>query len=130
MAFRVKDAARAFKRAVELGASPVESRVGPMELNIPAIEGIGGSIVYLVDRYGENTIYDVDFVREKPAAVISQPGLTLIDHLTQHAGGKLSQANPPYLLLLAGQPGVRNCVEVIFRQAGDKARALVKKRVL
>ena len=84
MAFRVKDAARAFKRAVELGASPVESRVGPMELNIPAIEGIGGSIVYLVDRYGENTIYDVDFVREKPAAVISQPGLTLIDHLTHN----------------------------------------------
>ncbi len=41
---------------------PVETRVGPMELHIPAIEGIGGSLIYLVDRYGERTIYDVDFV--------------------------------------------------------------------
>ena len=36
--------------------------VGPMELNIPAIEGIGGSNLYLVDRYGAQTIYDVDFL--------------------------------------------------------------------
>ena len=35
-----------------------------MELNIPAIEGIGGSALYLVDRYGGHTIYDVDFVAE------------------------------------------------------------------
>ena len=33
-----------------------------MELNIPAIKGIGGSLIYLVDRYGDRTIYDVDFV--------------------------------------------------------------------
>ena len=42
--------------------TPVANPVGPMELNIPAIEGIGGSVIYLVDRYGERTIYDVDFV--------------------------------------------------------------------
>jgi 4-hydroxyphenylpyruvate dioxygenase len=47
---------------VNSGAKPVTTAVGPMELSIPAIEGIGGSIVYLVDRYGEHTIYDVDFV--------------------------------------------------------------------
>ena len=62
MAFRVKDAAAAFRRAVELGAKPVETTVGPMELRIPAIEGIGGSLIYLVDRYGDRTIYDVDFL--------------------------------------------------------------------
>ena len=62
MAFRVRDAARAFERAVERGATPVRNPVGPMELNIPAIEGIGGSLIYLVDRYGGSTIYDVDFV--------------------------------------------------------------------
>jgi len=62
MAFRVADAGQAFERAVRLGAKPVENRVGPMELNIPAIEGIGGSLLYLVDRYGESgTIWDVDF---------------------------------------------------------------------
>ena len=83
MAFRVRDAAAAFRRAVELGAKPVANQVGPMELNIPAIEGIGGSVIYLVDRYGDRTIYDVDFVP------VSQPasagvGLTLIDHLTHN----------------------------------------------
>ena len=62
MAFRVKDAALAYKRAIELGASPGPMSAGPMELQIPSIVGIGGSLIYLVDRYGERTIYDVDFV--------------------------------------------------------------------
>src|SRR6202040_1868158 len=62
IAFRVADAARAYERAIALGAKPVHGKVGPMELNIPAIEGIGGSLIYLVDRYGDRTIYDVDFV--------------------------------------------------------------------
>ncbi len=62
MAFRVRDAGKAYKRALELGAKPVHGTVGPMELNIPAIEGIGGSLIYLVDRYGDHSIYDVDFV--------------------------------------------------------------------
>ena len=48
--------------AQSLGAWGVEGKVGPMELNIPAIKGIGDSLIYLVDRYGERgTIYDVDF---------------------------------------------------------------------
>jgi len=84
MAFRVKDAARALERAVELGARAVESRVGPMELNIPAIEGIGGSLIYLVDRYGERTIYDVDFQSVQAPAAVRSAGLTYIDHLTHN----------------------------------------------
>ena len=85
MAFRVKDAALALRRAVELGAKPVETRVGPMELHIPAIEGIGGSIIYLVDRYGDRTIYDVDFVPVRDAQQpVRDAGLTLIDHLTHN----------------------------------------------
>jgi 4-hydroxyphenylpyruvate dioxygenase len=86
IAFRVHDAAAVYRRAVKIGAKPVESRVGPMELNIPAIEGIGGSLIYLVDRYGpRGTIYDVDFVPlpgvdQKPEGV----GLTAIDHLTHN----------------------------------------------
>jgi len=83
MAFRVKDASFAFRRCVELGAKPVETRVGPMELQIPAIEGIGGSLIYLVDRYGERTIYDVDFVPVAAAATPSA-GLSYIDHLTHN----------------------------------------------
>jgi 4-hydroxyphenylpyruvate dioxygenase len=84
MAFRVRDAAQAFRRAVELGATPVASAVGPMELSIPAIEGIGGSVVYLVDRYGEHTIYDVDFVPVAQTPSSRPAGLTLIDHLTHN----------------------------------------------
>ncbi|HTC16503.1 MAG TPA: 4-hydroxyphenylpyruvate dioxygenase [Steroidobacteraceae bacterium] len=85
MAFRVRDAARAYARALELGAKPGPQSAGPMELNIPCIEGIGGSLIYLVDLYGERSIYDVDFRPLTPAP--AQPaGLTLIDHLTHNVG--------------------------------------------
>ncbi len=85
MAFRVKDAALALKLAVERGARPVSGPVGPMELNIPAIEGIGGSNLYLVDRYGAQAIYDVDFkpIDGAPQRVAGL-GLTYIDHLTHN----------------------------------------------
>jgi 4-hydroxyphenylpyruvate dioxygenase len=87
MAFRVKDAAKAFKMAVERGATPVTGPVGPMELNIPAIEGIGGSHLYLVDRYGAQEIYDVDFTPipgANEAMAKNAKGLTYIDHLTHN----------------------------------------------
>ncbi len=84
MAFRVKDAAYAFARATELGAKPGPQSAGPMELNIPCIEGIGGSLIYLVDRYGGPTIYDVDFRPVAPPAGVEQAGLTRIDHLTHN----------------------------------------------
>jgi 4-hydroxyphenylpyruvate dioxygenase len=83
MAFRVKDATYAYKRAIELGAKPVETAVGPMELRIPAIEGIGGSLIYLIDRYGDRTIYDVDFVPVTDPPPVGA-GLTYIDHLTHN----------------------------------------------
>ena len=84
MGFRVRDAALAYRRALELGATPGPTTAGPMELNIPSIVGIGGSLIYLVDRYGAHSIYDIDFVplgaTEDPAG----PGLQLIDHLTHN----------------------------------------------
>ena len=85
MAFRVKDAAKALRLAVERGATAVQGPVGPMELNIPAIEGIGGSNLYLVDRYGAREIYDVDFVPIPGAdEAANSRGLTYIDHLTHN----------------------------------------------
>jgi 4-hydroxyphenylpyruvate dioxygenase len=85
MAFRVRDAAKAYARAIELGAKGVAGKIGPMELNIPAIEGIGGSLLYLVDRYGDRTIYDVDFVPLPGAGAAPQGvGLLGIDHLTHN----------------------------------------------
>ncbi len=94
MAFRVVDAKRAYERALSLGAKPAKTQVGPMELNIPAIEGIGGLQIYLVDRFGaKGSIYDVDF--EWLAERDPRPygvGLHYIDHLTHNVyRGRLSE---------------------------------------
>jgi 4-hydroxyphenylpyruvate dioxygenase len=96
IAFRVKDAAAAYRRLLALGAWGVDPHPGPMELSIPAIKGIGDSLIYLVDRYPENaygrTIYDVDFVPLPGyeafwAGKASPPagaGLVYVDHLTHN----------------------------------------------
>lgn len=62
IALRVRDAAAAHRRAIDLGAWDVPIRVAPMELHIPAIHGVGASRIYFVDRHREFSIYDVDFV--------------------------------------------------------------------
>jgi 4-hydroxyphenylpyruvate dioxygenase len=86
MAFRVADADHALRRALSMGAKRAETRVGPNELSIPAIEGIGGLQIYFVDRYGaKGSIYDVDF--EWTGACDPSPegaGLYYIDHLTHN----------------------------------------------
>src|SRR6201998_3445560 len=84
IAFRVADAAKAYERAIGLGAKPVHGKVRPRELNIPAVEGMGGSMIYLVDRYGDRTIYDVDFTPLLTGRAPSGVGLTAIDHLTHN----------------------------------------------
>ncbi|MFW0777644.1 MAG: 4-hydroxyphenylpyruvate dioxygenase [Rickettsiales bacterium] len=94
MAFRVKDAAAAIARAKELGAEVVDAQVGPGELHIPAIKGIGESYLYLVDKYGDKgSIYDTDF--EPLPGVDQHPvggGLTYIDHLTHNVyRGKMDE---------------------------------------
>jgi 4-hydroxyphenylpyruvate dioxygenase len=99
IAIRVSDAAYAYRRALQLGAWGFDNHSGPMELNIPAIKGVGDSLIYFVDRWrgkdgakgpgsgaiGDISIYDVDF-----AALPGAPsdtgghGLTYIDHLTHN----------------------------------------------
>jgi 4-hydroxyphenylpyruvate dioxygenase len=103
IAIRVEDAAFAYKRALELGAWGFDNKTGPMELNIPAIKGVGDSLIYFVDRWrgkdaargavpgaiGDISIYDADFVAIPGAiadAAVGVPGagLTYIDHLTNN----------------------------------------------
>ena len=95
IAFRVQDAARAYRRALDLGAWGFDSRSGPMELNIPAIKGIGDSLIYFVDRWrgkggaqggiGDIDIYDVDFEPLPGTNALHEGvGLTAVDHLTHN----------------------------------------------
>jgi 4-hydroxyphenylpyruvate dioxygenase len=62
VAFQVRDAAYAHRRALELGAWDMPTRAAEMELSIPGIHGVGDSLIYFVDRVDEFSIYDVDFV--------------------------------------------------------------------
>ena len=86
MAFRVKDAPFALYRAVKLGAERVCNPTGPMEFSLPAIKGVGGAPLYLIDRYKPgNSLYDIDFeffdgIERRPAGC----GFSQIDHLTHN----------------------------------------------
>jgi len=62
IALRVRDAAHAHRRALDLGAWDMPTRASAMELNIPGIHGVGDSLIYFVDRHRDFSIYDVDFV--------------------------------------------------------------------
>ncbi|MEO0981329.1 MAG: 4-hydroxyphenylpyruvate dioxygenase [Pseudomonadota bacterium] len=93
MGFRVRDARKAYDHLLAQGAEPVELETGPMELRLPAIRGIGGAIVYLIDRYGDDlSIYDIDF--EYLDGVDRTPegaGFQVIDHLTHNVyGGRMA----------------------------------------
>ncbi len=96
IAFRVEDAKQAYERAVTLGAWGYAGQAGPGELNIPAIKGIGDSLIYLVDRWrgkrgaregdiGNIGFFDVDF-EPLPGAELNPRGhgLLEIDHLTHN----------------------------------------------
>jgi len=86
LAFRVKDAQLAYSSCLEKGAQPVEIITGPMELRLPAIKGIGGATLYLIDRYKEGeSIYDIDF--NWVEGVVRHPegcGFHTLDHLTHN----------------------------------------------
>ena len=86
MAFRVVDAKRAFERALALGAEAADATAAHKRLDVPAIKGIGGSLLYFVDRYGaKGSPYDAEFEwlgsrDPRPAGA----GLYYIDHLTHN----------------------------------------------
>ncbi|HTO79681.1 MAG TPA: 4-hydroxyphenylpyruvate dioxygenase [Methylocystis sp.] len=84
--FRVLDTAVAYQEALHRGAKAGLTRVGPMELEIPAIVGVGGALIYLIDRYGDRgSIWDVDFrwTGERDPHPVGA-GLMVIDHLTNN----------------------------------------------
>jgi 4-hydroxyphenylpyruvate dioxygenase len=86
LAFRVKDAQFAYAEAIKKGAQAVDIPTAPMELRLPAIQGIGGATLYLIDRYTKGqSIYDIDFnwlegVDKNPEGC----GFHTLDHLTHN----------------------------------------------
>ena len=86
MAFRVVDAKQAYERAIAHGAEPADPADGEKTLNVPAIKGIGGSLLYLVDTYGKKgSPYDADFEWIGPRdARPPGVGLFYMDHLTHN----------------------------------------------
>ncbi|MFW2355943.1 4-hydroxyphenylpyruvate dioxygenase [Hydrogenophaga sp.] len=99
IAFRVADAKAAYERAISLGAWGYAQSAGPGELNIPAIKGIGDSIIYFIDQWrgkngaktgdiGNIGFFDVDFqpIAQNSGAELNPVGhgLTYIDHLTHN----------------------------------------------
>ncbi len=86
LAFRVRDAHFAYTEALARGAQPVDIPTGPMELRLPAIKGIGGMPLYLIDRFEDGqSIYDIDFsfypgVERHPKG----HGFLEVDHLTHN----------------------------------------------
>lgn len=87
MAFRVKDAAAALKHALANGAKEYNNQIGPMELNIPCVYGIGSSLLYFVDRYGQSSVYDIDFKfydNWQASMAAHGVGLEVLDHLTHN----------------------------------------------
>lgn len=88
MAFRVVDAKHAYERAISLGAEPADPAQESLSLDVPAIKGIGGSLLYFLDRYGEKgSAFDAEYEwlgerDPKPEGM----GLYYLDHLTHNVG--------------------------------------------
>jgi 4-hydroxyphenylpyruvate dioxygenase len=85
IAIRVKDAGAAYRRAADHVVVEESDRAGVMELNIPAIVGVGESSIYLVDRYGEVSIFDIDFVPlPETHSHVPGAGLVAVDRIAYH----------------------------------------------
>lgn len=84
--------AKAYAEAIARGAEPVESPRPARWVRLPAIRGIGGSIIYLIDRYGDGlNIYDIDFVYEDGVDRHPEGAGLVIDHLTHNVyGGRMA----------------------------------------
>ena len=92
IALRVRDAGAAYQRALERGAWAIPVHVQPMELHIPALHGVGASRIYLVDRWQEFSIYDVDFVpiptvQRHPPAIARLRWFGLVQYISNDRTG-------------------------------------------
>ncbi len=82
IALRVDDAKATLDRAQRLLDRPFHQAVGPGELDIPAVRGLGGSLVYFVDHVSDlGKLWQVDF--DSVPGPTDGAGLTVVDHISQ-----------------------------------------------
>jgi 4-hydroxyphenylpyruvate dioxygenase len=83
----VDNAARTFERATLLLDQPFHQPVGPGELDIPAVRGVGGSLIYFLDKASDlGRVWEIEFARpefDQAGDVASETGLTRVDHISQ-----------------------------------------------
>ncbi len=129
LALRVSDANRAYQTLLARGAWEASSTAGVMELNIPALESIGGSQIYLVDRYGQDlSIYDIDF-KPLPDTEVAAEHLQRVSALTLNVCAGRSQEWNDFFCQLFGfsatQPGLvtspDGSLQLRFEELSDKA---------
>jgi 4-hydroxyphenylpyruvate dioxygenase len=87
MAFRVKDARAAYEQAIERGAKSADAASGALGAGSYVLEGIGGSLLYLIDRYGDAGSLYADWTPVPGAAeaeAVNSVGLGVLDHLTHN----------------------------------------------
>jgi len=81
---QVDDAEATVERARALGAEPFLQAPGPGQLDVPAIHGVGGGVIYFIDRKsGLAKIWDVEFAPTNDGEAPTEAGLAGIDHLGQ-----------------------------------------------
>ena len=84
LGLKVADAHATVARARALGAEPFEQAVGPSELGMPAIRGVGGGVLYFVDDKSElKNIWSIEFDPVADEAAGEDAGLLQFDHVAQ-----------------------------------------------
>ena len=84
MGLLVGDAQAARSRALALGAEPFDQPLDPGEIEMPAVRGVGGGIVYFLDRKSALArIWDVEFEPVADTSTVAPAGLEAIDHVAQ-----------------------------------------------
>jgi len=123
IALKVASAGATLDRAEKLRDTPFRQKVGPGELEIPAVRGLGGSLLYFTDPSGAlSNIWDVDFDPFAPAGVGADAGLTVVDHISQsmHYEEMLS-----WLLFYTSLFDVRKTPQVDITDPGGIVRSQV-----
>jgi 4-hydroxyphenylpyruvate dioxygenase len=120
---KVENAAETVDRAEKLCDTPFRQKVGPRELEIPAMRGVGGSLLYFLDETSKlASVWDIEFDPVKPVGGKTEAGLTVVDHISQsmHYEDMLS-----WVLFYTSLLDVRKSAQVDIKDPGGIVRSQV-----